>query len=163
MKQKEKQKKDTYTYRFADGSESVVRAADVGQRWIDLLHAMDDAERKGNYNYNRHNYPFSAVDYEGDTFIDENADPHKKCVCNLEQEEIDAAVAKLSKRQREVFELRYYEKLTQNEIAAELGITQQAVAAIYERAEKKLQRIFGKTVVFSAFSSLYSENTSEGE
>jgi RNA polymerase sigma factor (sigma-70 family) len=64
----------------------------------------------------------------------------------MEQERIDAAVATLSKRQQEVFELRYYDKKTVEEIAAELGISHQAVSAIFERAEKNLQRIFSETV-----------------
>ncbi len=145
---KKKEIKTTYTYHFADGTKSVISAAEVGQEWIDLLHAMDEAEHRGNYNHRRHNYPFSAVDYEGDTFENTNADPDKKCVCNIEQARIDEAVSRLTKRQQEVFGLRYYDKRTQKEIAAGLGITRQAVAAIYERTIKKLQKIFGKPVAF---------------
>ena len=36
---------------------------------------MDEAERKQKYNYERHNYPLSQVDYEGETFADYSADP----------------------------------------------------------------------------------------
>lgn len=139
--------KKPYTYYFADGTKFTATIENVGEKWLAILNLMKYDDRRANYNYNRHNYPLSAMDFEGDTFIDENADPHESYICKVEQETIDAAVSTLSKRQQEVFELYYYDKKTQVEIAAELGITQQAVAAVYERAEKNLQRIFGEPVV----------------
>ena len=146
MKLKKTDPKEPYTYYFADGTKSTVNIENIGEKWLAIINEMNDEERRANYNYKRHNYPLSAVDFEGDTFVDENADPFASCVCNMEQERIDAAVATPSKRQQEVFELRYYDKKGLKEIAAELGISHQAVSAIFERAEKNLQRIFGETV-----------------
>lgn len=148
QKPKKTDPREPYTYYFADGTKFTATVENVGEKWLAILNQMKDNERRKDYNYARNNYPLSAVDFEGDIFVDENADPHRDCVCNMEQERIDAAVATLSKRQREVFELYYYDCKTQVEIADELGISQQAVSAIYERAEKKLQRIFGENVVF---------------
>ncbi len=148
QKPKKTDPRKPYTYYFADGTKFTATIENVGEKWLAILNEMKDEDRRKNYNYSSNNYPLSAVDFEGDILVDENADPHESYICKVEQEKIDAAVATLSKRQQEVFELYYYDKRTQTEIADELGISQQAVSAIYERAVKKLQRIFGKTVVF---------------
>lgn len=148
QKPKKTDPRKPYTYYFADRTKFIATIENVGEKWLAILNEMKDEDRRKNYNYRSNNYPLSAVDFEGDILVDENADPYESYVCNIEQEKIDAAVSTLSKRQQEVFELYYYDKRTQDEIADELGITQQAVSAIYERAVKKLQRIFGETVVF---------------
>lgn len=159
-----RQPTDPYTYYFADGTKSTLTVENIGEKWLAIINEMANDDDKANYNYKRHNYPLSAVDFEGDKFIDENADPFESYVCKFEQEKIDAAVATLTKRQQEVFELYYYDKKKQEEIAAELGISHQAVAAIYERAKNNLQKIFWETVAKCPFSSLYSEGTNnEGD
>ena len=50
-----------YTYYFADGAKNTIEVED---KWYDILTAMDKEERKKKYNYDRHNYPLSKVDYE---------------------------------------------------------------------------------------------------
>ena len=85
MKNKKvKEIKPDYTYYFADGSNSVVTAQDVGQEWINILHDMDEEDRKKQYNYSRRNYPLSQVDYEGETFVDPNAVPLAKWMRHLQ-------------------------------------------------------------------------------
>ena len=143
-----KEIKDSYTYYFADGTRSVVKASEVGQEWIDILYALDEEERKKNYNYGRHNLPLSALYFDGEVFIDNDADPHEIFNCKMEQQQIDEVISMLTKRQREVFELRYYEKRTQLEIANVLGINRQAVARIYKQAVKKIKKILEKVVAF---------------
>lgn len=64
-----------YTYYFADDTKNTIT---VEEKWYDLLKEMDEAERKQKYNYERHNYPLSQVDYEGETFADYSADPFEK-------------------------------------------------------------------------------------
>ena len=75
-----------YTYYFADGTKNTI---EVEEKWYDLLKEMDEAERKQKYNYERHNYPLSQVDYEGETFADYSADPFEKMVAEIDKERIE--------------------------------------------------------------------------
>jgi RNA polymerase sigma-70 factor (ECF subfamily) len=55
------------------------------------------------------------------------------------QERLRQAIAELPEREAEVFCLRYYEDLSYQEIAAELGIRSGAVAAALHKARAKLE------------------------
>ena len=61
---------------------------------------MDEAERKQKYNYARHNYPLSQVEYEGETFADYSADPFEKMVAEIDKERIAAALTTFTNCQR---------------------------------------------------------------
>lgn len=52
-----------------------------------------------------------------------------------------AAVAQLAPKQREVIELIYFQEKTQEQIAAELGISHQAVSRLLNRALAALKKI----------------------
>lgn len=141
MKNKKvKEIKPDYTYYFADGSKSVVTAQDVGQEWINILHDMDEEDRKKQYNYSRRNYPLSQVDYEGETFVDPDADPFDIMINNIEREKMDAAFATLSESQRILFESIYFEGKKVADIAEEKGITIFAIYKRMDRISRKLQK-----------------------
>ena len=40
----------TYTYYFADGTKNTI---EIDDKWYDILHQMDEDERKARYNYGR--------------------------------------------------------------------------------------------------------------
>ncbi len=157
MKKKKKDNPNYYTYYFVDGTKSTVTAAEVGQKWIDILCEMDEAEHRGNYNYRRHNYPLSQVDYEGETFVDPDADPYVQYLRNIERIKIDTALDTLTEKQRNLFEKYFYlgEKVT--EIADEEGVCHQAISRRLDRIKNKLQKILGTDRSETGFSSLYSE------
>ena len=139
MKNKKiKKNKLDYTYYFADGTKSVVTADEVGQKYIDLLYEMDECERKKNYNYSRHNYPLSQVDYEGETFIDLDAEPFDIMIKNIEREKMDVAFAILSESQRTLFESVHFEGKKIAAIAEEKGVT---IFAIYKRMDRILRKL----------------------
>ena len=96
-----------YTYYFADGTKNTI---EVEEKWYDLLKEMDEAERKQKYNYERHNYPLSQVDYEGETFADYSADPFEKMVAEIDKERIAAALTTLTDCQRVLFEKVFVEE-----------------------------------------------------
>ena len=96
-----------YTYYFADGTKNTI---EVEEKWYDLLKEMDEAERKQKYNYERHNYPLSQVDYEGETFADYSADPFEKMVAEIDKERIAAALTTLTDCQRALFEKVFIER-----------------------------------------------------
>ena len=83
-----------YTYYFADGTKNTI---EVEEKWYDLLKEMDEAERKQKYNYERHNYPLSQVDYEGETFADYSADPFEGVCHQAISQRVERIKAKLKK------------------------------------------------------------------
>ena len=90
-----------------DGTKNTI---EVEEKWYDLLKEMDEAERKQKYNYERHNYPLSQVDYEGETFADYSADPFEKMVAEIDKERIAAALTTLTDCQRALFEKVFIER-----------------------------------------------------
>lgn len=61
-----------------------------------------------------------------------------------DKREVLAAVARLPRRQREVLVLRYYLNLSDQEIAADLGVTRSTVASTASRALAALGRELGE-------------------
>lgn len=127
-----------YTYYFADGTKSTIEIED---KWYDVLKEMDEAERKQKYNYERHNYPLSQVDYEGETFADATADPFDKFVAKIERERIDAALTTLTDCQRVLFEKVFLERQRLTDIAKTEGVCHQAISQRVERIKTKLKKL----------------------
>lgn len=127
-----------YTYYFADGTKNTIA---VEEKWYDLLKEMDEAERKQKYNYERHNYSLSQVDYEGETFADYSADPFEKMVAEIDKERIAAALTTLTDCQRTLFEKVFVERKKITEIAKEEGVCHQAISQRVERLKAKLKKI----------------------
>ena len=126
-----------YTYYFADGTKNTI---EVEEKWYDLLKEMDEAERKQKYNYERHNYPLSQEDYEGETFADYSADPFEKMVAEIDKERIAAALTTLTDCQRALFEKVFVERKKITEIAKEEGVCHQAISQRVERIKAKLKK-----------------------
>lgn len=127
-----------YTYYFADGTKSTIEIED---KWYDVLKEMDETERKQKYNYERHNYPLSQVDYEGETFADYAADPFEKLVAQIDKERINAALATLTDCQRALFEKVFIDRKRLAEIAKDEGVCHQAISQRVERIKTKLKKL----------------------
>lgn len=127
-----------YTYYFADGTKNTI---EVEEKWYDLLKEMDEAERKQKYNYERHNYPLSQVDYEGETFADYSADPFEKMVAEIDKERIAVALTTLTDCQRTLFEKVFIERKKITEIAKAEGVCHQAISQRVERIKAKLKKL----------------------
>lgn len=127
-----------YTYYFADGTKSTIEIED---KWYDVLKEMDEVERKQKYNYERHNYPLSQVDYEGETFADSTADPFEKLVAQIDRERINAALATLTDCQRALFEKVFIDRKRLTEIAKDESVCYQAISQRVERIKTKLKKL----------------------
>lgn len=133
-----------YTYYFADGTRNTIEVED---KWYDILKEMDEAERKGKYNYDRHNKSASRFDYEGDAFVDGKADPFENLMREKQREQLDAAIASLTGSQRELFEMVYIEHRKVIDIAEAQQVSQQAITDRLCRIKKKLQKFLADTLV----------------
>jgi RNA polymerase sigma-70 factor (ECF subfamily) len=70
--------------------------------------------------------------------------PSKHLVRAEEQARVQAALAQLTEREREVLVMRYLEQLSTREVAAALGIREGAVRARHLRALEHLRRLLDK-------------------
>lgn len=126
-----------YTYYFADGTNSTIEIED---KWYNVLKEMDEEERKGKYNYDRHNKPTSIFNYEGTAFVDSRADPFEKLLQSEQRELLNSALGKLTDCQRELFEAHFVERKKVTEIAEEQGVCHQAISQRIDRIKIKLQK-----------------------
>lgn len=100
---------------------------------------MDEEERKGKYNYDRHNKPISMFDYEGAAFVDSHADPLKIITVRTTRT-TNQRFGKLTDCQRELFEAHFVERKKVTEIAEEQGVCHQAISQRIDRIKIKLQK-----------------------
>lgn len=122
-----------YTYYFSDGTNSTIEIED---KWYNVLKEMDEEERKGKYNYDRHNKPTSIFNYEGTAFVDSRADPFEKLLQSEQRELLNSALGKLTDCQRELFEAHFVERKKVTEIAEEQGVCHQAISQRIDRIKK---------------------------
>src|SRR5574344_58652 len=85
--------------------------------------------------------PDGSADDDGAGFWDSLADPNDAVASLDDVDAVAAALLALPERQQELIRLLYVRELTQKAAAAELGITQQAAAAMKARAIKKLKEV----------------------
>lgn len=77
---------------------------------------------------------------EIDRLADPEPGPQEALLARCEAERIRSAVDKLSERQREVVERRYWREETQSEIARSLGLTPGRVSQVLHRALQRLRQ-----------------------
>lgn len=146
----------TYTYYFADGTKNTI---EIDDKWYDILHKMDEEERKARYNYGRHNAPLSTFIFDGEKFADPNGDVFIKLMQQIESEKFDKALDLLTDSQRKLFESVYYERRKVIDIAAEQGVCQPAISNRLERIRKKIAKNLKLDRDILPFPSLNSEGT----
>ena len=147
-----------YTYYFADGTKSTIEVED---KWYDILKEMDEAERKGKYNYDRHNKSASLFDYEGDAFVDDKADPFENLMREKQREQLDAARHAYGLPARTVRSL-FCGRQKGHGDSRGAGRMSSGSKRPDRADQKKIAKIFGIDHSETRFSSLNSEGTSKG-
>ena len=134
-------------YSFQDGTGSVVEEAEYidSPYFIGLLINGENqwernAERRNGYHHGIY------LDNDDSDWCEESSVPSAEdevMECEDEREEherLRQAMDKLTDRQREIVNLYYFQKMTQEEIATRLGIRQQSVLDVLNAAIKRLQK-----------------------
>lgn len=101
------------------------------------------------HNYIRKNVRDGSVDMEEVALViaDPSPNPVQTAAGNELADAVNEVVKTLPERQREVFELHFFEHLTHREIGEALGITEGAVKANYFHAIKKMQKALAPFLV----------------
>lgn len=74
--------------------------------------------------------------------IDFLEESNREILADWELKRLYAALDKLIERQQQIVQLYYFKEMTQQKIAEELEIKQQAVSKILNLAIKKLKKVF---------------------
>ena len=88
--------------------------------------------------------PFSAMDYDGhfvDNIIDERIDLEKIVEVKMQIEELNKALATLTKKERELIEAIFYREETLRFISRKEKVTHQAIGQRRDKILEKLRKI----------------------
>ena len=88
--------------------------------------------------------PFSALDYDGhfvDNIIDERIDLEKIVEVKMQIEELNKALATLTKKERELMEAIFYREESLRSISRKEKVTHQAIGQRRDRILEKLRKI----------------------
>ncbi|MDY5479998.1 MAG: sigma factor-like helix-turn-helix DNA-binding protein [Peptostreptococcus porci] len=88
--------------------------------------------------------PFSALDYDGhfvDNIIDERIDLEKIVEVKMQIEELNKALATLTKEERELMEAIFYKEESLRSIGEKEKVTHQAIGKRRDRILEKLRKI----------------------
>ena len=88
--------------------------------------------------------PFSALDYDGhfvDNIIDERIDLEKTVEVKVQIEELNKALATLTKEERELIEAIFYKEESLRSISKKEKVTHQAIGQRRDRILEKLRKI----------------------
>jgi len=93
----------------------------------------------------KHNViPFSALDHDGhfvDNIIDEKIDLEKIVEVKMQIEELNKALATLTKEERELMEVIFYKEESLRSISRREKVTHQAISGRRDRILEKLRKI----------------------
>lgn len=131
------------SYTLADGREVEIEVDDT-LGVAELLVTFERQDKSARRKARRHNEASVDAMHErtGWEPRDTSSDTEAAVEAREQQETLRAAVASLSEKRQRLVRLRYYEEKTEDEIAAELGISQQAVSQQLETIHKKLKKYF---------------------
>ena len=88
--------------------------------------------------------PFSAMDYDGhfvDNIIDERIDLEKIVEVKMQIEELNKALATLTKKERELIEAIFYKKESLRSIGKKEKVSYQAIGKRRDRILEKLRKL----------------------
>ena len=119
-------------YQFATETVEIEVADDWGNLVIDL----DRQEYNNDHTETRRHVSYDALDFEGDALAVE--DP--ALTAYTEQDDLRAAIARLTPNQQYIIRAYYFEGRTFTDIARALGVGVSSVTRAAERAKKSLKK-----------------------
>lgn len=125
---------DDATGAALDGAEDGIRDAYLKAEYEDRLAARNERRRAT---------PLDCAEGGGREFEAPGADLLARALRAAQRREIDAALGKLTRKQRHVLLCRALRDETFAEIAARLGVTRQSVFECFERAARAMREALG--------------------
>lgn len=120
-----------FKYQFVNETVNV----EVDEKWGDVLLELDRREYNNDQTETRRHASLSAMDYEGEVFIDPHADISAQLDLSEAQEALRRAMDSLLPQQKALLQKVFFEGIPAAEIARQEGVHKSSV-------HKRLQRIF---------------------
>ena len=129
-------------YKFADETVEI----EVADEWGELIVQWDRDESSADRDKRRHSYSLDSKEYEGSEYgvLDQDIETFGDDEEPSEEELLLAGLDLLSKKQREVIRMYFFDGITLKEIGAALGTSEAAACALKNRAIEKLKNYFRK-------------------
>ncbi|MEN6470946.1 MAG: sigma factor-like helix-turn-helix DNA-binding protein [Clostridiaceae bacterium] len=128
-----------FKYQFANEAVDV----EIDEKWGAILLDLDRREYNNGQTETRRHALLSAMDYEGEAFIDPSADVEWLAALNIRAEALHAAIKQLKPKQRELIYALYLCKhpVSQAEYAKTHGISEASINQNAWRARTRLMEI----------------------
>ena len=128
------------TYKFVTGEVAEVEVSEeIGAVIVDL----DRQEYNNDHKETRRHYSLEARVYEGMDYAVEDSDLEALFVGPTNEERLRAAIQKLDPDQQAMIRAIYFERVSVNDYAARMGVTQSAISHRLQTVKKKLKKLLG--------------------
>ena len=125
------------TYKFVTGEVAEVEVSEeIGAVIVDL----DRQEYNNDHKETRRHYSLEARVYEGMDYAVEDSDLEALFAGPTNEERLRAAIQKLDPDQQAMIRAIYFERVSVNDYAARMGVTQSAISHRLQTVKKKLKK-----------------------
>ena len=126
-------------YKFATETISI----DVPDDWGEILIDLDRQEYNNDHKETRRHYSLEGKVYEGMDYAAEDSGLEALFAGPTDEERLRAAIQKLDPDQQTMIRAIYFERVSVNDYAARMGVTQSAISHRLQTVKKKLKKLLG--------------------
>lgn len=126
-------------YKFATETISI----DVPDDWGEILIDLDRQEYNNDHKETRRHYSLEGKVYEGMDYAVEDPGLEALFAGPTDEERLRAAIQKLAPDQQAMIRAIYFDGVSVNDYAAQMGVTQSAISHRLQTVKKKLKKLLG--------------------
>lgn len=126
-------------YKFATETISI----DVPDDWGEILIDLDRQEYNNDHKETRRHYSLEGKVYEGMDYAVEDPGLEALFAGPTDEERLRAAIQKLAPDQQAMIRVIYFDGVSVNDYAAQMGVTQSAISHRLQTVKKKLKKLLG--------------------
>ena len=126
-------------YKFVNETISI----DVPDDWGEILIDLDRQEYNNDHKETRRHYSLEGKVYEGMDYAAEDSGLEALFAGPTDEERLRAAIQKLDPDQQTMIRAIYFERVSVNDYAARMGVTQSAISHRLQTVKKKLKKLLG--------------------
>lgn len=126
-------------YKFVNETISI----DVPDDWGEILIDLDLQEYNNEHKETRRHYSLEGKVYEGKDYAVEDPGLEALFAGPTDEERLRTAIQKLDLDQQAMIRAIYFEGVSVNDYAAQMGVTQSAISHRLQTVRKKLKKLLG--------------------
>lgn len=129
-----------YHYHFSNGETISIEIPDS---WGEILIDLDRQEYNNDHKETRRHYSLESKVYEGMDYAVEDSGLEALFAGPTDEERLHAAIQKLAPDQQAMIRAIYFDGVSVNDYAAQMGVTQSAISHRLQTVKKKLKKLLG--------------------